>query len=630
MKNSGRICHNLYVHKISQDECHSQISSFPIQHLMFHCESDRKLDIGALCYKDKNYQSRLSPKPVDVSSLRQERIEPLRAWCTYSSAYFYEEGSGYSLYQAGSELARLCVWCDENGHEDFLVDPAAYKSALDEYTVYLLNNIQSGAHGSFVANRLQSQAIVCGNVFFPGSPLNFRANLPIIACPGLRERKSTHTPSKEEMAGYLTPCQYIFDGLTDFLVGSKSFPHRIPYMETYALLSPMEFPIVTPTIALQKGKIKASIIWNYKTGQVNSLSECISNSLSSTVGVRSRHDKALKSLEEANLNMRHSKRMFLAKVCQDAFFALFVANTGMNTSPIRNLLYSDSFEYSRSKNQGFRIVKCRAGGMLQVFEIHNTFIKQFKKFIKLRAYINEGINSPYLFIGFKHYIPSKDRIAGELIQGHNDRVVYFLDTQFKGLTARELRKYKPVYLLSRGYSIPVVAAAMQHSGKTTISYYSDAEEKVAIEEISAVLTLASEIFDSHHAQNSPAGGCNTGNPSMPVLTPEAYRPDCKSFLGCIFCSEFRVHADEDGIRKLLSMRYIISEYLAACKDIDHFQKIHGEALSRIDKILSRLIEIRPELQDTINNIRKEIQAEFKLHPYWERLSERLIKIKVLK
>lgn len=629
MKNSGRICHEIFAHEISQDEFQDQIDSAPIQNLMLHCESDRKLDIGALCYEKKNYKSRFSPKPVDLSTLRNERIEPLRAWCSQNGATFHEEGSGYSLYQSGSELARLCVWCDENGHENFLVDPVAYKSALDSFTAYLENSRRSNSIGVYTANRLQAQAIMCGNIFFPGTPLNFRADLLIISNPR-GGKNSTRTPSKDEMAAHLTSCQYIFDGLTDFLVEARPFPHRVPYNDTHALISPVEFPIITPSMASSKEKIEDSVFWNYTTGTINPLAACISSSLTSRSSVEHRWNKALANFEAANNDSRHPKRLWLAKICQDAFYTLFVANTGMNIAPTRDLLYSDNFEFTRSEHQGFRTVKCRAGGMIQSFEIHSTFVKQFKKFIKLRSYINEVVDSPYLFIGFKHYIPHRERITGDIIYGLNDRITRFLDDRFEGLTARELRKYKPVYLLNHGFSVPVVAAAMHHSGTTTLTYYADAQEKVAIDEITAVLDLASEIFDAHHAENSPAGQCNQGDPAESTPAPDAYKPDCKSFLGCIFCSEFRVHADADGVRKLLSMRYIIVEYLDACEDTDHFSKVHGIALTRLDKIISRLTELRPDLLDTINTISNEIQKEFKLHAYWERLYERLIRIRVLK
>ncbi|MEE4697083.1 hypothetical protein V2J91_10680 [Pseudomonas alliivorans] len=629
MKNSGRICHDLHAYQLSQDEFQTRLDSAPIQNLMLHCESDRKLDIGALCYEKKNYQSRFSPKPVDLSTLRNERLEPLRAWCSYNGAVFHEEGSGYSLYQSGTELARLCVWCDENGHENFLVDPVAYKSALDNYTAYLQNSQISNSIGVYTANRLQAQAIVCGNIFFPGTPLNFRADLLIISNPR-GGKNSTRTPSKEEMAAHLTPCQYIFDGLTDFLVEGRTFPYRTPYMETHALLSPVEFPIITPGLASVKEKIEGSVFWNYTSGKINPLAECIKNSQTSRSSVEIRWNKAVANLENANHDPRHPKRQWLAKMAQDAFFSLFIANTGMNIAPARALLYSESYEYTKSENQGFRTVKCRANGMRQAFEIHNTFVKQFKKFIKLRSYINQGIDSPYLFIGFKHYIPHKHRITGDLIYGLNERITRFLDEKFNGLTARELRKYKPVYLLNNGFSVPVVAATMQHSGTTTLTYYADAQEKVAVDEITAMLNLASEIFEAHHAENSPAGQCNTNSPSESAPAPEAYKPNCKNFLGCLFCSEFRVHADADGIRKLLSMRYIIVEYLDACENTDHFTKVHGAALTRLDSIISRLTELRPDLLEAINAITNEIQQEFKLHPYWERLYERLINIRVLK
>ena len=629
MNHSDRICEHLHLHEMTQDQYHNALTNFPIENMMLHCCHDRKLDIGALCYSKKNYNSRHSPKPVDLKTLRPERISAFRAWCNVNGGQYYEEASEYTLYQSGWELARFCIWCDEHQRSDFLIDPGAFKVALDGYTAYLMNSVASNALNSYTANRLQAHAIKCGYDIFPGAPINFHNDLPIISTAN-RVQKSTRTPSADEMAAYLTPCQYLFDGLTDFLLEQKSYPHHIKYMDAYALLLPAGFPITTQKMVGRKSKIRSGIFWNYSTGTINSLEHCLSISADKYHDMEQRREEVIQTLSDANSNKYHPKRLWLAKMCQDAFFSLFVANTGLNFSPARNLLYSPDYQFVNSEHKGFKVVKPRAGGMSQSFEIRTTFVKHFQKFLQLRSYINQNINSAYLFIGFKHYTPTTSPVAGSLITQFNERLTRFLDDNLSGLSHRELRKYKPVYLLNNGYSVPVVAAMMQHDGGTTISYYADAEEKQAVDEISNVLTLAADIFEAHYAKNSPAGQCATSSPLELTVAPEAYQPNCKNFLGCIFCTEFRLHADHDGIRKLLSMRHLISAHLTACSDIDHFNKIHGGALDRIDHIMSRLIDLRPDLQDTLTLIRMEVDEQFKLHPYWERLYERLVTIKVLK
>ncbi|MEE4689801.1 hypothetical protein V2K77_06865 [Pseudomonas alliivorans] len=626
MKSAEQTVHLLNLETLTNDQYQTVISNCAIERLVIRCTSDRKISIGSLCYGARDADSRKIPKPVDESSLCPARARAIRAWCAETGNRHI--GSGYTFYTNATEFVSFSDWCDGNQHCGFLANAEAYKTALDEFSIHLQWQVQSAEGiGTFTANRLQSQAIKSAYIIFPGSPLNFLTDLPIISHSSLN-KETTETPSMEEMTAHLTRYRYLFDGLTDFVLKGLAFPCRIPYMDTEATLLPAEYAITTPAVH-QTAKVGNHNFWNYRDGKVNSLEECKARSSQTERHlIRQRHE-ALRELNDANFNLRHRKRIWLAALAQDAFISHFVANTGMNEAPMRKLVWSNDYTVENSENAGFVVIKQRAGGMEQYFEIQKPFLKDFKKFLKLREYLTNGLPHPYLFINITLDVAKPIPIKSSCIHFANGKIRSFLEPKFSGLGYQKLRKYKSVYLLSTGHPVEVVSALMQTSGKTVLKHYASAEEKNAIDEITEVMTLARTIFESHYILPTPASGCGGGEPEETVEPPEAYQPNCRNFVGCIFCSKFRMHADENSIRKVLSMRWVTSEFLNACTDAQQFHTVHGNAILRIDALMAELIQFRPEARTLVERITLETTEHFHLTDYWERLYSRLIRTKVI-
>lgn len=313
-----------------------------------------------------------------------------------------------------------------------------------------------------------------------------------------------------------------------------------------------------------------------------------------------------------------------------AFIPLFVANSAINESQLRKLTWSADYEITNSENAGFVVIKGRAGDLEQSFEVKKTFIKHFKKYLALRKYLCGDETRSLLFLRFTRNKLLESPIATAPVEYFNVRMRFFIDPEFRGLTYRQLRKYKPVYLLSKKYSVSVVAAMIQSSGDTTLKHYSEAEEKTAIDEISATLNFIISILEKESSTDTPSGSCGGGTSSEVETPPDQYEPNCRNFVGCIYCKEFRLHVDEETIRKILSMRYVTAERLNSCSDMDQFQALHGKALERLDTLISDLIKVKPEAKPMIDRIRNEIEQYCMLSPYWEMLYHRLLKLKVIK
>ena len=608
------------------------LSERPIQGLILKCAQDRRLDLGALCYANRQIKSRKIPKPVETSSLTLERCAAMKSWCVEYISKVYLGGSPYTLYADALSLAAQVNWCDTNGHRTFMSRDSAYKQALDGYTQNLILSMRKdGGIGAFSANRLQSAAIQNSSLFFPNSPINFLNNLPIIPFGDKEkgEREPTLTPSEQEMTTYLTACQYIFDGITDFLLNGLPFPHCIPYMETEALLLPSRRPITTIHVA-SSAIITKSLIWDYSTGSIAKIDEIFSLSSQRRDQLVKQINNAHAFLDNANENLHHPKRTWLASFAQDAFYSLFVANTAINDAPLRKYKWNDDYTIINSDTAGFVTIKHRAGNLEQRFDIQKTFVKHFKKYLKLRAYLCSSQPVEYLFPCITRGKIRNISTKGNSVKTCNLKITTFLDPNFKFLTHRQLRKYKPVYLLAKNYPTTVVAAIIQNNAETVLGHYSEAEEKTAIDEIASTLSFVTLILERGSKLEIPSGGCSGNAISEAETAPEHYEPNCKNFVGCIYCNEFRLHADEDSIRKLLSMRYVTAERVSSCTDVNQFEALHGNVLSRIDDILAELAVKRPDLKPVIDRVRQETEQDCNLSPYWDIFYERLIKLKIIK
>ncbi|MFA0997157.1 MULTISPECIES: integrase [Pseudomonas syringae group] len=633
MTNFERDTYELNISDYNAEELHATLSIRPIQGLILRCTQDRKVDLGVLCYSMRKLGGSKVHKSLDVTSLRPERLAPIQAWCMEYIPRVYLGGSPYTLYANACNLRAQFNWCDRNGYNGFLERDLQYKKSLDSYTLSLLNSKHANqGRSSSTAYSLQSAALKNSALFYPTSSIDFRNQLPLVSnqSKDRGQRELTPTPAEKDMSTYLTACQYIFDGITDFLVNGQEFPHRIPFMETTATLLPAHASIFTPGVIDTNKRAGKAIIWDYSNSKIAAIDEIDHISTQTRTNLLKAIDKAKSALNIANEDLHHPKRMELAQSAQLAFCSLFTANTAMNDAPIRALKWNEEYSITNSDTAGFSTIKVRAENMEQNFDIKKSFLKHFKKYLKLRSYMNYTGISEYLF---PHH--SKGKIKNippraNSVQRCNLMIHEKFDRNFKTLTHRQLRKYKPVYLLSKKYPATLVAGMIQNSAETVLKHYSEAEEKTAIDEISNTLNFISGILEQQSKIQIPSGGCSGGSAKEAVAPPDQYEPDCKNFVGCIFCNEFRLHADENSVRKLLSMRFVTAERISSCTDVTEFEALHGDAIARIDSILADLIIYRPEMKALVERVKDQVEQECDLSPYWEMLYGRLIKLKIIK
>lgn len=631
MKASERVIYQIDVSDHDAESFVRAIDSHQLEGLVLKLTSDRRVDIGALCYTKRNFKPGI-PTSVEINTLSYQRCIAIKSWCLEVATGVFIGESPYSVYGKALGLRGYLNWCDENGDTACLERDDYYKKSLNEYTEHLFRLTHNKLIEESTAHLRQHMALQYAEVFFPNSHIDFSSDLPLLFSgkrAGSSQKQATDTPEENEIGKYLAASQDIFDGLTDFLTTNTPYPHRIAFLGRELVILPLNDQFFTHSIITRNETTQRITGWNLSEARRLTATELMSHRSCTKNRADTQAIRSKEKLDAVNSDKHHLCRIALARHAQNAFYCLFLANTAMNESAARQLRWSIEYDVSNSTSVGFIVIKYRAGNLEQHFEIKKSFLKHFQKYLKLRSYLHEVKASDYLFPSYSYSQVNSEPTRSGTVLYFGKYVLSKLDSSIKVYTSRQLRKYKAVYLLSRNHSVATVSALIQNSPASTIKSYTEAAEKTAIDEISTTIRFITELLDQRLEYDTPVGKCSGSMPEEALPAPESYEPDCKNFAGCLFCENFAMPADEESIRKILSMRHVIFERISLCTDVDQFYRLHGATLDRINYIISELQASWPELQIIVDKVKQEIEDECELSDYWLLMYERLIKLKMV-
>lgn len=187
-------------------------------------------------------------------------------------------------------------------------------------------------------------------------------------------------------------------------------------------------------------------------------------------------------------------------------------------------------------------------------------------------------------------------------------------------TLRQLRAYKQQYLV-RKHGIKVAAETMGHSVATAVAAYCKAQESVRRSEmgqflgslISTVLAPHSGPLEADPTMRIAVGSCQEqGNPIAIEVHP-VVKPDCNKTEGCFFCAQYRVHADETDLRKLMSCHHVLQRLAPLQGESVTADRVYAAVLDRIQALLA---EIRCRIPQEYELIEHDVQVAGNLSRYW--------------
>ena len=357
--------------------------------------------------------------------------------------------------------------------------------------------------------------------------------------------------------------------------------------------------------------------------------------------VRENRNQAIRKLEERNKDKRHIERERLASYGLCIGMLLFIAQTGANLDTAQQLQLDTMEILPSTQGRRFSGTKSRAGGKTVYPEFGVQFEPIFRKILELREWYIQDEACDFVF-------PLRNEIQqlGPVSYGRLQLMKKLFQRIFPRMlwvTPQQWRKHKSSQTVefSAG-DLLLEAEVMGHSLDTARNNYARTSFKDAAQQISqffnelrevavakarTVERITVQMLDATvEAQASPVGACASIHPQPEKaigFTEQAPTPNCQQFEHCLFCQHYAVHADDEDVRKLLSLKSLLGYIKQKATDLIKWESQFGVVLHRIDEVLTELSNAYVDLRERIVAIQDEVESG-DLDAYWLNHFELLI------
>ncbi|ENV07415.1 MULTISPECIES: hypothetical protein [Acinetobacter] len=349
--------------------------------------------------------------------------------------------------------------------------------------------------------------------------------------------------------------------------------------------------------------------------------------------LRENRNQAIRKLEERNKDERHTERERLASYGLCIGMLLFIAQTGANLDTAQQLQLDTMKILPSTQGRRFSGTKSRAGGKEVQPEFGVKFEPIFRQILELRAWYIQDETCHFVF-------PQRNEIQSlvpigsarlQLLRNFLQRIF----PQILWITPQQWRKHKSSQTVefSDG-DLLLEAEVMGHSLDTAKNNYARTSFKDAAQQISqffhelrdvavaktrTVERIAVQTLDEAvDVQTLPVGACIAAAPQPEKdlgFTDQAPTPNCQQFEHCLFCQHYAVHADDEDVRKLLSLKSLLGYIKQKATDLIKWESQFGVVLHRIDEVLNDLSNSYESLRDRIFLIQEEVESG-DLDAYW--------------
>ncbi|NWB24081.1 hypothetical protein HX824_25985 [Pseudomonas sp. D4002] len=597
----------------------------------------RKMPIGYLAYSCRASKRPFTRRWIAPLSLRISRLEPLRLLAcslSYKSAY---ELAASGIIEIYSMFAGFIQFCDINECENVLDSPENYHRALVKYSYKLDFEVAATGRGNR-ANRKLVVVMSVGYEIFPDASLNFRIGVKF---PGYSkdEQENTRVPDEEKLFPLYRVVDAIFKEVLNFLTGSRKEPKVVEKHQERYWFIPTYYPLISETAIFenQKKNSRGVILTVIRThalkliedsaGRMNR-SEAIAIVVERLLSGESLRNEDVTNRSEflglpltfADLDLHR-----LAILAHDCFLFIFVLNTNANLSVAANILWDDALSVE-VEVQRLRSIKRRAKNKAVDVVFGVRFLKRLRDYFELRQFLPCVEGFKYLFGTFDPNgtpLQVGDNPAGKLLKTLR-RVV---NPTLQGVGYRELRVYHH-HSKSAEHGLSIAAYSAQHTEATAIQSYTAGNEDVVISEGVMYFSGLGKAVEEH--LDTQAGGC-TGDliNAAQINSRAGVIPDCKNFIGCLFCEHYILHLDLIDAAKLISMEYLIAQLEAIQQDSFEFEMIYGPTLARITWLLGMLQRSNDVLMLEVPKLRNAVYRDEALTHYWQAKLNVLVEIGAL-
>lgn len=349
--------------------------------------------------------------------------------------------------------------------------------------------------------------------------------------------------------------------------------------------------------------------------------------------LRSAHSNCRNSVRRIIKNPRCPAAIWLANRAISAGLITFISATSTNLSVAQELVLDTEQMEVSTQGKRFSGAKGRAEGKEVYPEFGADYLPVYKKIKDLRSWILNGRESSLLF-PYQTEEGSLSRLERwslkelkRMFSAALPNTVWVTPMQWRKGVGSEYIK------LSDGDT--VLAAEKLGNSETTVrqhyarpsvddtanelTIFFDSIYNQAISRTRLLEQIPVKIQSAERASNIPTGYCDNSKDSAPILadgfTSLAPEPSCGEPATCLFCSFYGVHADEQDIRRLLSLQHLLRVSKGSMANERYLDKI-SPMLHRIDEVLAEIEQAANVQPALVASIRAQVERGV-LDSFWE-------------
>lgn len=587
-------------------------------------KADGTLDIGRLCYVRRRESQNPTHRSVDVDSLCSERVESVRKLITCLSEL---QTSGRYRPRTVHTKARKVIdfvnWADKEGFQSALTSKEQALAAMQGYFNHLRDRVSRSELKKTPASTAQSAIRSLLADLFEDD--DFGISIRRLQAQH-EETEHTSVPDERSQGLILTWANELFNVISVHLIEFKPYP----------------FFIQGPS---QRSETMKKWLWpcerghairgfNQVTGEVRTYAELKEEERAR--GIRAFMQSASRlrlsaanHLKKGNEDPHTWIRIAHAHLAMYCFAVLLLAETGANLQQLLDLKWDKTLADNLAKQdvvrQGFREIKWRAGGKKVTLMLSVGFLPLLRRFLEFRNYLLSGVKTDKLFFLLNE--TGKIRPFPKAFLTYLYDRLAALQIELPRINAREWRAAKDDWA-QRNHGPVVAAKLLGHTLQTAMASYAGGTEGTHREEMTAFLGSLEKMIlrvgeSPPGTKQSAVGSCIEFEAPKPISPAQQIKPTCRSTEGCLFCHQYRIHADEVDIRKLLSCRYCVRLTSNQVVSLPEYENSFGVVLRRIEFILEEL-----KKRDTllVARIEEDVDINGNLDPFWTSKLEQLFEL----
>lgn len=586
-------------------------------------------DVGALCYALRSDKTRVpnGARQVGLDSLRLDRVEQIRRVVTVASMFVESGGKRPRSVTSLLHTFRLFVdWADANGCPDCLSGGAATREAFHLYIRNVEERYRRHDFESLRGRSLQVETLTMLEALTEISDLGKGVRL---IRTSNRNARGTEPSEEHSFAHTLALNESLFQGLCDLVLGNKKFPFKLAmpkslgWGQDYLWIFPTYRWCLPPH---QHGETRAQLpqagwAYDYEHGRVATANEIWYRYTGVDFAKRSNAkvavSNAVAQLKEANTDFYHHFRLMLGAIAHNAFYFLFLVNTGGNPSPVIDLETDGSVDESTA-NPGYRTTKWRALGKEINLIVPIAFVPTLRRFMDLRRYLLSGQNSPFLFFSLGDKASKLPAKVGRSTLENHYLMLRRIDPKLPRMGPKKIRATVSDYY-RRKHDAEIEAAVLQHLKATADrSYNAGTETRHHVELTLLLEAIAQKAQQKVVKQGDEAkdarpledGGVCTSYGQPESMSRDApVKPNCRS--GCLFCTKRVLIAGEEDTRKVASAAFLMEQLIMGPMSEAEFRP-------QIDKCDEDLAKIRAfeGCADMVDRVKSDVFENGNLTEYF--------------